>query len=144
MWFNLDRAVTNNSLQHACIYISCYSTYLLKLEVQRYDWKQHDAPNNTCMLSIPIFTLLSSFKCSFKRKYLNLIDSICDVNESWPAVVFIEAVLATGPECIINIYVILGRRNLFEMGELRSARDQWRSQPDIWSWKCKFFSVYRP
>ena len=41
-------------------------------------------------------------------------------------------VLATGPESIINIYVILGRRNLFEMGEVRSARDQWRSQPDIW------------
>ena len=30
--------------------------------------------------------------------------------------VFIGTVLATGPECIINIYVILGRRNLFEMG----------------------------
>ena len=40
-------------------------------------------------------------------------------------------------------YVILGRRNLFEMGAVRSARDQWRSQPDIWSWKCKFFCVYR-
>ena len=45
---------------------------------------------------------------------------------------------------IINIYVILGRRNLFEMGAVRSARYQWRSQPDIWSCKCKFFCVYRP
>ena len=53
-------------------------------------------------------------------------------------------VLATGSECIINIYVILGRRNLFEMGAVRSSRDQWRSQPDIWSCKCKFFCVYRP
>ena len=30
------------------------------------------------------------------------------------------------------------------MGAVRSARDQWRSKPDIWSWKCKFFCVYRP
>ena len=37
------------------------------------------------------------------------------------------------------------------MGAVRSARDQWRSQPDIWSCKmtnangqCKFFCVYRP
>ena len=37
----------------------------------------------------------------------------------------IGTVLATGPECIINIYVILGRRNLFEMGAVRSARDEW-------------------
>ena len=27
-------------------------------------------------------------------------------------------------ECIINIYVILGRRNLFEMGTVGSARNQ--------------------
>ena len=40
---------------------------------------------------------------------------------------------------------ILGRRNLFNMGAVRSDRDQWRSQPDdIWSCKCKFFCVYRP
>ena len=58
--------------------------------------------------------VLSSFKCYFKRKYLNLIDSNCDVDESCPWF-FIGTVLATGPECIINIYVILGRRNLFEM-----------------------------
>ena len=87
--------------------------------------------------------VLSSFKCYFKRKYLNLIDSNCDVDESCPWF-FIGTVLATGPECIINIYVILGRRNLFEMGAVRSARDQWRSQPDVWSCKCKFFCVYRP
>ena len=30
------------------------------------------------------------------------------------------------------------------MGAVRSARDQWRSQQDIWSCKCKFFCVYRP
>ena len=28
--------------------------------------------------------VVSSFKCYFKRKYLNLIDSICDVDESCP------------------------------------------------------------
>ena len=58
--------------------------------------------------------VLSSFKCYFKRKYLNLIDSNCDVDDSclWFFII-IGTVLATGPECIINIYVILGRRNLF-------------------------------
>ena len=55
----------------------------------------------------------------------------------------IGTVLATGPECIININVILGRRNLFEMGAVRSARDEWRGQPDIGSCKYKFFCVYR-
>ena len=54
-------------------------------------------------------------------KYLNLIDSNCDVDESCPWF-FIGTVLATGPDCIINIYVILGSRNLFEMGAVRSAR----------------------
>ena len=86
--------------------------------------------------------VLSSFKCYFKPKLLNLIDSNCDVDESCPWF-FIGTVLATGPECIINICVTLGRRNLFEMGAVRSARDQCRSQPDIWSCKCKFFCVYR-
>ena len=66
--------------------------------------------------------VLSSFKCYFKRKYLNLIDSNCDVDESCPWF-FIGTVLATGTESIINIYVILGRRNLFEMGAVRSARE---------------------
>ena len=46
--------------------------------------------------------VLSSFKCYFKRKYLNLIDSNCDVDESCPWF-FIGTVLATGPECMINI-----------------------------------------
>ena len=59
--------------------------------------------------------VLGSFKCYFKRKYLNLIDSNCDVDESCPWF-FIGTVLATGPECIINIYVILGKRNLFTDG----------------------------
>ena len=78
------------------------------------------------MLSIPIFIysgqVLSSFKYYFKRKYLNLIDSNCDVDESCPWF-FIGTVLATGPESIINIYVILRRRNLFEMGAFRSSRE---------------------
>ena len=46
--------------------------------------------------------VLSSFKCYFKRKYLNLIDSNCDVDDSCPWF-FIGTVFATGPECIINI-----------------------------------------
>ena len=73
----------------------------------------------------------------FKRKYLNLIDSNCDVGESCPWF-FIGTVLATGPECrsgpqttIINIYVILGRRNLFEMGAVRSASES-RSVALVW------------
>ena len=49
--------------------------------------------------------VLSSFKCYFKRKYLNLIDSNCDVDESCPWF-FIGTVLSTGPECIINIYML--------------------------------------
>ena len=46
--------------------------------------------------------VLSSFEYYFKRKYLNLIDSNSDVDESCPWF-FIGTVLATGPECIINI-----------------------------------------
>ena len=74
--------------------------------------------------------VLSSFKCYFKRKYLNLIDSNCDVDESCPWF-FIGTVLVTDPECIINIYVILGRRNLFELGAVRSARES-RSVALVW------------
>ena len=74
------------------------------------------------MLSIPSFT------CT-RDKFsvlLNVISSlnICGVNESCPWF-FSGTVLATGPECIINIYVILGRRNLFEMGAVRSVREFW-------------------
>ena len=90
------------------------------------------APCDRALIRVWAGQVLSSFKCYFKRKYLNLIDSNCDVDESCPWF-FIGTILATGPECIINIYVILGRRNLFEMRAVRSARDQWRSQPDIWS-----------
>ena len=50
---------------------------------------------------------------------LNVISS---VDESCPWF-FIGTVLTTGPECIINIYVILGRRNRFEMDAVRSARE---------------------
>ena len=82
--------------------------------------------------------VLSSFKCYFKREYLNLIDSNCDVDECCPWF-FIGTVLATGPECIMNIYVILGRRNLFEMGAVQSARDQWGSQPDILVMEMQIF-----
>ena len=74
--------------------------------------------------------VLSSFKCYFKRKYLNLIDSNCDVDESCPWF-FIGTVLVTDPESIINIYAILGRRNLFEMGAVRSARES-RSVALVW------------
>ena len=74
--------------------------------------------------------VLSSFKCNFKRKFLNLIDSNCDVDESCPWF-FIGTVLATGPECIINICVILRRRNLLEMGAVRSARES-RSVALVW------------
>ena len=74
--------------------------------------------------------VLSCFKCNFKRKYLNLIDSNCDVGEFCPWF-FIGIVLTTGPECIINIYVILGRRNLFEMGAVRSARES-RDVTSVW------------
>ena len=57
--------------------------------------------------------VLSSFKCYFKRKYLNLIDSNCDVDESCPWF-FIGTVLATGPKCIINneVYQKKGNRTL--------------------------------
>ena len=59
------------------------------------------------MLSIPILhsgQVVSSFKCYFKRKYLNLIDSNCDVDEYCPWF-FIGTVLASGPECIIDISI---------------------------------------
>ena len=74
--------------------------------------------------------VLCSFKCYFKRKYLHLVDSKCDVDESCPWF-FVGTVLATGPECIINIYLILRRRNLFEMGAVRSARES-RSFALVW------------
>ena len=38
---------------------------------------------------------------------------------------------ATGPECIIDINVRLGRRNLFEMGAVRPARES-RSVALVW------------
>ena len=41
------------------------------------------------------------------------------------------SVLATGPGSIINIYVILGRRNLFGMGAVRCARET-RSVALVW------------
>ena len=69
----------------------CNSTYLLKLEVQMYDSKQHDALIiHVCFAYLFLHSgqVRSSSKCYFKRKYLNLIDSNCDVNESCPAVVF--------------------------------------------------------
>ena len=37
----------------------------------------------------------------------------------------------TGPECIIYIYVILGRRNLFEIGAVRSSCES-RSVALVW------------
>ena len=52
------------------------------------------------------------------------------VDESCPWY-FIGTVLATGPECIMNIYVILGRRNLFEIDAVRSAHES-RSVALVW------------
>ena len=74
--------------------------------------------------------VISSFKCYFKPKYLNLIASNCDIGESYPWF-FIGTVPATGHGCIINIYVILGRRNLFEMSAVRTARES-RSVALVW------------
>ena len=101
------------------------STYLLKLEVQRYDSKQRDALHglNTCMLSIPIFTLrTSTFSVLLNvilSKYLNLIDSNCDVDESCPWF-FYRDCPCHRPWMYYHIYVILGRRNLFEMSAVCS------------------------
>ena len=39
--------------------------------------------------------------------------------------------LSQALQCIINIYVILGKRNLFEMGAVRSARES-RSVALVW------------
>ena len=88
------------------------------------------------MLSIPIFLhagqVLSSFKCYFKRKYLNLIDSNCDVDESCPWPVFLSGLSLPQVLNVLSIcYVILGSRNLFEMGAVRSARES-RSVPLVW------------
>ena len=109
---------SNNLLQHACIYISSKQRDALIIHVR------------LAYLFLHSGQVLSSFKCYFKRKYLNLIDSNCDVNESCPWF-FIGTVLATGPECIMNIYVMLGRRSLFEMGAVRSASES-RSVTLVW------------
>ena len=53
--------------------------------------------------------VFSSFKCYFKRKYLNLIDSNCDVDEPCMPVVFYRDCSCHNPECIVNIYAILRR-----------------------------------
>ena len=63
--------------------------------------------------------VLSSFKCYFKRKYLNLIDSNCDVDESCPCF-FIGTVHAAGPECIYYQYIC-------DIGEEKSLWDGWCS-----------------
>ena len=45
----------------------------------------------------------------------------------------------------LAVYVIMGRRNLFEMGAVRSAHDQWRCQPDILVMQMQIFlCLYRP
>ena len=79
--------------------------------------------------------VLSSFKCYFKRKYLNLIDSNCDVDESCPWL-FIGTVLSTSPECIINIYVILGRKISLRRVQfgLLASRDllRWFGDSEFW------------
>ena len=48
---------------------------------------------------------------------------------------FIGTVVATGPECIINIYVIMGRRNLrWVQFDLLAIRDlfRWFGGSEFW------------
>ena len=108
--------------------------YIIALQVGRRIAPCDRALIHVCLAYLFLHSgqVLSSFKCYFKRKYLNLIDSNCDVDECCPWF-FIGTVLAchTGPECIINIYVILGRRNLFEMGAVRSSCES-RSVALVW------------
>ena len=80
MWF--DHGVAHNYCNtyvytfHVCLCLLaltfvCNSTYLLKLEVQKYDSKQHDALIiHVCLAYLFLHSgqVLSSFKCYFKRK----------------------------------------------------------------------------
>ena len=111
---------------------TCICQFYIALQVARKIAPCDRAFIHVCLAYLFLHSgqVLSSFKCYFKRKYLNLIDSNCDVDESCPWF-FIGTVLATGPECIINIYVILRRRNLFEMGAVRSAGES-RSVALFW------------
>ena len=84
-----------------------YQVYRIALQVGRKIPLCDRALIHVCLAYLFLHSgqVLNSFKCYFKRKYLNLIDSNCDVDESCPWF-FIGTVLATGPECIINIYVM--------------------------------------
>ena len=91
------------------------NVYLPILHLPRVEWialqvARKIAPCDRALIHVCLAYLflhseqvLSSFKCYFKRKYLNLIDSNTHVDESCPWF-FIGTVLATGPECIIVIH----------------------------------------
>ena len=84
----------------------CNSTYLLKCSFQIYQ-------KSIVVLIRSLIILFKTTSCA---------NNTC---------MFSMSVLATGPGCIINIYVILERRNLFEMGAVRSARES-RSVALVW------------
>ena len=88
-----------------CIYQFTSSKSRIALQVARKIAPYDRVLIHVCLAYLFLHSgqVLSSFKCYFKRKYLNLTDSNCDVDESCPWF-FIGTVLATGPECIITIY----------------------------------------
>ena len=91
------------------------NVYLPILHLPRVEWialqvARKIAPCDRALIHVCLAYLflhseqvLSSFKCYFKRKYLNLIDTNTHADESCPWL-FIGTVLATGPECIIVIH----------------------------------------
>ena len=91
---------------HGAIFLATWNAYTkgrIALEVAR-----KIAPCDRALIHVCLAYLFShsgqvlSSYYYFKRKYLNLIDSNCDVDVSCPWF-FIATVLATGLECIINI-----------------------------------------
>ena len=67
-----------------------YQVYRIALQVGRKIAPCDRALIHVCLAYLFLHSgqVLSSFKCYFKRKYLNLIDSNCDVDESVLPVVF--------------------------------------------------------
>ena len=72
-----------------------YQVYRIALQVGRKIAPCDRALIHVCLAYLFLHSgqVLSSFKCYFKRKYLNLIDSNCDVDECCPWF-FIGTVLA--------------------------------------------------